>query len=118
MATMRHVSIERRRGNANAVDVQYRKYIDEADSNEVRSFYSIKYARYLTKVTSVLFIICVFFCRWSTLIMQALVKFVDTQYLVGNYLLMALLVSNMLVLYEGRSINMLQKGIILLIFET
>jgi len=63
MATMRHVSIERRRGNANAVDVQYRKYIDEADSNEVRSFYSIKYARYLTKVTSVLFIICVFFCR-------------------------------------------------------
>jgi len=46
------------------------------------------------------------------------VKFVDTQYLVGNYLLMALLVSNMLVLYEGRSINMLQKGIILLIFET
>ena len=52
MAAMRHVSIERRRGNADAVDVQYRKYIDDADSDEVRSFYSIKYARYLTKVLS------------------------------------------------------------------
>ena len=50
MAAMRHVSIERRRGNSDAVDVQYRKYIDDADSTEVHSFYSIKYARYLTKV--------------------------------------------------------------------
>jgi len=50
MAAMRHVSIERRRGNTEAVDTQYRRYIDDADSTEARSFYSIKYARYLAKV--------------------------------------------------------------------
>ena len=50
MAAMRHISIERRRGNFDAVDVQYRKYIDNADSAEIRSFYSVKYARYLAKV--------------------------------------------------------------------
>lgn len=50
MTSMRHVSIERRRGNLDAVDAQYMKYIDDADSTEVRSFYSIKYARYLAKV--------------------------------------------------------------------
>ena len=50
MAAMRRVSIERRRGNSDAVDAQYRKYIDDADSVEVRNFYSIKYARYLAKV--------------------------------------------------------------------
>jgi len=54
MAAMRHVSIERRRGNSDAVDVQYKKYIEEADSVDVCSFYSIKYARYLTKVSFVL----------------------------------------------------------------
>ena len=51
MATMRHISIERRRGNLDAVDAQYRKYIDDSDSTEVCSFYSIKYARYLAKVS-------------------------------------------------------------------
>jgi len=51
MATMRHISIERRRGNSDAVDAQYRKYIDDTDSAEVCSFYSIKYARYLAKVS-------------------------------------------------------------------
>jgi len=56
MAAMRHLSIERRRGNSDAVDAQYRKYIDDADSAEVRSFYSIKYARYLAKVFSVIFV--------------------------------------------------------------
>jgi len=55
MAAMRHVSIERRRGNSDAVDAQYRKYIDDADSTEVRSFYSIKYARYLAKVLLLFF---------------------------------------------------------------
>jgi len=50
MATMRHISIERRRGNSDAVDAQYRKYIDDSDTPEVCSFYSIKYARYLAKV--------------------------------------------------------------------
>jgi len=68
MAAMRHVSIERRRGNSEAVEAQYKKYIEEADSDEVCSFYSIKYARYLTKV-SFLFVLVKnnrrVICIWS-----------------------------------------------------
>jgi hypothetical protein len=52
MVAVRRVGIERRRGNKEAVGSMYTRLISEADSAEVRSFYTIKYARYQAKVNS------------------------------------------------------------------
>jgi pre-mRNA-processing factor 39 len=47
---LRHIAIERHRGNHSAVEELYRKYLSTADSTELRNFYASKYARYLAKV--------------------------------------------------------------------
>ena len=51
MVSLRRISMERRHGNFEAIEGLYQKYINEAESTEVRSFYAIKYARYLSKVS-------------------------------------------------------------------
>lgn len=50
MVAVRHIGIERRRGNKEIVANLYNKLITDASSDEVRSFYAIKYARYQAKV--------------------------------------------------------------------
>ena len=50
MARLRCISLERRRGNFSRVDELYKESISKAESTEVKSFYAIKYARYLAKV--------------------------------------------------------------------
>ena len=50
MVSLRCISLERRQGNFSRVDELYKDYIGKAESSEVRSFYAIKYARYLAKV--------------------------------------------------------------------
>lgn len=66
MVAVRRIGIERRRGNTEAVASLYSRLIAEADSAEVRSFYTIKYARYQAKVRDgqYLLIVCATsFCR-------------------------------------------------------
>jgi pre-mRNA-processing factor 39 len=50
MLAMRRISLERRRGNLGDVETFFKKYIEDAASPEIASFYSIKYARFLLKV--------------------------------------------------------------------
>jgi pre-mRNA-processing factor 39 len=49
MLAMRRISLERRRGNLGDVETFFKKYIEDAASPEIASFYSIKYARFLLK---------------------------------------------------------------------
>ncbi|ESO85389.1 hypothetical protein LOTGIDRAFT_229414 [Lottia gigantea] len=50
MVALRRISLERRRGNYNDVEELFEEYIRSADSNASRSFFSIKFARYLQKI--------------------------------------------------------------------
>ena len=50
MLAMRRISLERRRGNLGDVETFFKKYIEDAASPEIASFYSIKYARFLLKI--------------------------------------------------------------------
>ena len=50
MVAVRRIGVERRRGNREAAMALFSRLIDEADSAEVRSFYTIKYSRYQAKV--------------------------------------------------------------------
>ena len=49
MVDLRAISLHRRQGNFTTVENLYKKHL-ESTNKEVRSFYAIKYARYLTKV--------------------------------------------------------------------
>lgn len=51
MVAMRRISLERRRGNLATVETFFKDYIENAASPEIASFYSIKYARFLLKVS-------------------------------------------------------------------
>ena len=50
MVSLRKISLQRRRGNFTEAGTLYKDYIENAETTEVRSFYAIKYARYLCKV--------------------------------------------------------------------
>ncbi|XP_067680617.1 pre-mRNA-processing factor 39-like [Haliotis asinina] len=50
MVSMRRISLERRQGNHENVENLYQSYITKAASPAIRSFYSIKFARYLRKI--------------------------------------------------------------------
>jgi len=50
MVALRKVSIERRQGNYNSVEDMYVKYLD-SPKKQIRSFYAIKYARYLARIS-------------------------------------------------------------------
>lgn len=50
MVRLRRISLERRRGNYPEVEQIYTESIEDAPSLEVRSFFALKYARYLSKV--------------------------------------------------------------------
>lgn len=50
MVCMRRISLERRKGNHEAAEELFRAYIQKAVSHKARTFFSIKYARYLQKV--------------------------------------------------------------------
>jgi pre-mRNA-processing factor 39 len=50
MVALRKIGLERRRGNTDGLDAMYTKYMDEAKERVVKSFFCIKYARYLAKV--------------------------------------------------------------------
>jgi len=50
MVCMRRISLERRSGNHDAAEELFKKYIETAVSHKSRTFFCIKYARYLQKV--------------------------------------------------------------------
>lgn len=50
LVAMRRIGMERRKGNFADLETMYNKYIEEADDNQVKSFFAIKYARFLAKV--------------------------------------------------------------------
>ncbi|KAH3847692.1 pre-mRNA-processing factor 39-like [Dreissena polymorpha] len=50
MVAMRRISLERRIGNREKTEMLFQEYIDKATDMNVRTFYVIKYARYLFKV--------------------------------------------------------------------
>lgn len=52
MVQCRRIGLQRRRGNFQMAEEMYQKCIDDADDNTSRSFYAVKYARYLSKVGS------------------------------------------------------------------
>ena len=51
MVCMRRISLERRSGNHDAAEELFKKYIETAVSHKSRTFFCIKYARYLQKVS-------------------------------------------------------------------
>jgi hypothetical protein len=50
MVAMRRISLERRIGNHADAEALYKEYLENATSKGIRTFFSIKYARYLAKV--------------------------------------------------------------------
>ncbi|GFO27449.1 pre-mRNA-processing factor 39 [Plakobranchus ocellatus] len=50
MVCMRRISLERRNKNHDAAEELFKTYIEKAVSHKTRTFFSIKYARYLQKV--------------------------------------------------------------------
>ncbi|XP_041352818.1 pre-mRNA-processing factor 39-like isoform X2 [Gigantopelta aegis] len=50
MVAMRRISLERRQGNDTDVEKLFQDYINQSTSPSVKSFYSIKFARYLLKI--------------------------------------------------------------------
>ena len=52
MVHLRLISLQRRQGNFGLAEKLYKKNIDEAKTSDVRSFFSIKFARYMSKVTN------------------------------------------------------------------
>ena len=52
MVALRRISLERRQGNFTQTENLYRAAITAAKKQDVKSFYTIKYARYLSKVVS------------------------------------------------------------------
>ena len=50
MVCMRRISLERRNNNHGAAEELFKAYIEKAVSHKARTFFSIKYARYLQKV--------------------------------------------------------------------
>lgn len=62
MLAMRRISLERRRGNLGDVETFFKKYIEDAASPEIASFYSIKYARFLLKVIFFYILLLLYIC--------------------------------------------------------
>ena len=52
MVQCRRIGLRRRQGRFTEAQQLYQKCIDEAEEPSIRSFYSIKFARYLSKVRS------------------------------------------------------------------
>ena len=50
MVSMRRINLERRIGSPESVEVLYRHKIEHAGTGQEKSFYIIKFARYLAKV--------------------------------------------------------------------
>lgn len=50
MVALRRISLERRQSNLTEAEALYKEYIDNAATNEIRSFFTIKYSRFLSKV--------------------------------------------------------------------
>ena len=67
MVKLRRIGLERRTGTLELTQQLYRDAIDSATSSETRSFYAIKYSRYLAKVKSSLYIVLMFL-RYDTLV--------------------------------------------------
>ena len=53
LVALRRISMERRHGNFETIEELYNKYMKEAEDKDVKSFYAVKYARYLAKVSFV-----------------------------------------------------------------
>ena len=51
MVNMRRINLERRQGNNEKTESLYRERIESASQGQEKSFYVIKYARYLAKVS-------------------------------------------------------------------
>ncbi|ELU07632.1 hypothetical protein CAPTEDRAFT_180947 [Capitella teleta] len=49
VVALRKIGIERRRGNTDDLEGMYNKYVQDTQDKAVKSFFSIKYARFLTK---------------------------------------------------------------------
>ncbi|GAB1599276.1 pre-mRNA-processing factor 39-like isoform X1 [Argonauta hians] len=50
MVALRRISLERRRSNFSAAGALFQQYMDTAATKEIRSFFAIKYSRFLSKV--------------------------------------------------------------------
>ena len=50
MVAMRRISLERRQSNHEEAERLFKDYLEKTTSNKCRTFYAIKYTRYLQKV--------------------------------------------------------------------
>lgn len=50
MVALRRISLERRQSNMTDAEALYKEYRDNAASDEIRSFFAIKYSRFLSKI--------------------------------------------------------------------
>lgn len=56
MVAMRRISLERRQGNHAEAERLFQEYLEKTTSNKCRTFFAIKYTRYLQKVRIFIFI--------------------------------------------------------------